>query len=148
MHTLFEPTAAAEIISRIQKLQPTSQPQWGKMNVAQMMAHCQAPIEIFFSEKKMKRNLIGILFGKMVKKKLMSEKPWDKNLPTAKEFKIVDQKDFETEKEKLVHIVTRFSNEGYSVLSFTHPFFGKMSSQEWGVIGYNHLNHHLTQFGV
>jgi hypothetical protein len=32
------------VISRIDKLQPSSPKQWGKMDVAQMMAHCSATI--------------------------------------------------------------------------------------------------------
>lgn len=148
MHSLFEPTTAAEIIARIEKLQPSAQPQWGKMNVSQMLAHCQAPFEVYFGEKKLKRGLMGVLFGKWAKRKLMSEKPWDKNLPTAKEFKIEDQRNFDIEKTKLVNIVNRFSTEGYAITSFIHPFFGKTSSQEWAVLSYNHLNHHLQQFGV
>jgi hypothetical protein len=147
MHSLFEPTAADEIISRIQKLQPGTPAQWGKMNVSQMMAHCQAPFDAFFGEKKMKRGLMGVLFGRMAKKKLFSDKPWPKNLPTAKQFLVSDQKDFEKEKARLVGLINRFSSEGLTITSNTHPFFGKLSSQEWGLLHYRHLDHHLNQFG-
>jgi Protein of unknown function (DUF1569) len=148
MHTLFEPTTAAEIISRIQKLKPTSQAQWGRMNVAQMMAHCCAPLETYFIEKKSKKSFFGILFGKVVFKQLISDKPWRRNLPTAKNCKINDVRNFEEEKEKLVNSVNRFSEEGYTITSFTHSFFGKLSSQEYALFNYRHLDHHLQQFGV
>ncbi|HTM93465.1 MAG TPA: DUF1569 domain-containing protein [Flavisolibacter sp.] len=148
MHSLFEPTTAAEIISRIQKLQPTSRAQWGKMNVAQMMAHCCAPLETYFNESKVKKSFIGMLFGKVVFRQLISDKPWRRNLPTAKNFKITDVRNFEEEKNKLVNIVNRFSSEGYTITSFTHPFFGKLSSQEYALFNYRHLDHHLQQFGV
>jgi Protein of unknown function (DUF1569) len=148
MDNLFEPATAAEIISRIQKLQPTSRAQWGKMNVAQMLAHCQGPIEVYFGEKKAKRQLMGVLFGKIAIKRLLGDKPWRRSLPTAREFKIVDTRDFEVERNKLVGIVNRFSAEGYTITSFTHPFFGKMSSQEYALFNYRHLDHHLQQFGV
>ena len=148
MYTLFEPATATEIINRLQSLQPNAQAKWGKMSVAQMMAHCQAPIEVYFSEKKMTRGLMGLLFGKVAKKKLFSDKPWPKSLPTAKEFKIADQKDFQKEKDKLVNLINRFANEGYHVTQSTHPFFGKMSSQEWALLVYKHLDHHLKQFGA
>ena len=36
---LFDPSVKQEIINRINTLHPDSQPQWGKMNVAQMLAH-------------------------------------------------------------------------------------------------------------
>jgi hypothetical protein len=148
MHNLFEPTTAAEIISRIQMLQSNSRAQWGKMNVAQMMAHCQAPFEVYFGERKMKRGLMSLLFGKVAKKKLFTNKPWPKSLPTAKEFIIPDERNFNIEKTKLVDMVNRFSNEGINITSSTHPFFGKLSSQEWALFGYKHLDHHLQQFGV
>ena len=148
MDNLFEPATSAEIISRIEKLQPTTKAQWGKMNVAQMLAHCQGPMEVYFSEKKVKRQLMGIVFGKIAIKRLLSDKPWRRSLPTAREFKIIDARDFEVEKHKLVRIVNRFSTEGYTITSFTHPFFGKMSSQEYALFNYRHLNHHLQQFGV
>ena len=148
MHTLFEPTTAAEIISRIEKLQPTSQPQWGKMNVAQMLAHCCGPLEVYFEEKKGKRELMGMLIGKFAFKQLISDKPWRRSLPTAKEFKITNTRSFEDEKNKLITAVNRFSSEGYTITSFTHPFFGKLSSQEYALFNYKHLDHHLQQFGV
>lgn len=148
MATLFEPTDAEEIILRIQKLQPSSQAQWGKMNVAQMLAHCHAPFEMYFEQKKRRQGLMGLLFARQAKKKLFSDKPWPKGLPTSKEFKIADARDFENEKIRLLNILNRFVNEGYTITTYTHPFFGKMSSQEWGVLGYRHLNHHLSQFGV
>lgn len=148
MQSLFESSTAEEIISRIQKLQPTSQPRWGKMNVAQMLAHCQGPFEIYFTEKKTRRKLMGRLLGKMAIKQLLSEKPWGKNLPTAKEFKITGSRNFEEEKTKLMQLVNRFSTEGYMITSFTHPFFGKLSSQEYALFNYRHLDHHLQQFGV
>ena len=148
MHNLFEPTIAANIISRIEKLQPTSQAQWGKMNVAQMLAHCNGPLQDYFEERKNKRELMGLLFGKVVFKQLISNKPWRKGLPTAKEFKIRDTRNFEDEKNRLLNSVNRFSAEGYTITSFVHPFFGKLSSQEYAIFNYKHLDHHLQQFGV
>jgi hypothetical protein len=148
MYNLFESTTATEIISRIEKLQPTSEAQWGKMNVAQMLAHCSGPLEVYFAEKKRKRDLMGLLFGKFAFKQLISDKPWKRNLPTAKEFKIKDARNFEQEISKLVNSVNRFSTDGYAITSFTHPFFGKLSSQEYALFNYKHLDHHLQQFGV
>jgi hypothetical protein len=145
---LFEETAANEILSRLDKIQPTTQPQWGKMNAAQMMAHCEVPFHVYFGDMRLKRSLMGLLFGKMAKKKLFSGKPWPRNLPTAKQFRMAEQKEFDQEKTKLVNQINRFVKEGYNVTTSTHPFFGKMSSQEWATLAYNHLNHHLEQFGV
>jgi hypothetical protein len=148
MHTLFEATTATEILNRLEKIQADTPPLWGKMNAAQMMAHCQAPFESFFSQKQLRRGLIGYLFGRVAKKKLFSEKPWPRSLPTAKAYTITNQREFNKEKEKLIGWINRFASEGYTVTTSTHPFFGKMSSQEWALLAYKHMNHHLTQFGA
>jgi hypothetical protein len=148
MNSLFEPTSAAEIISRLSALQPSAQPHWGKMNAAQMMAHCQAPFEVYFGERKLQRPLIGRLFGKLAKKKLFSSEPWPHNLPTAKSFKVPDRMDFISERARLVQMIGRFAQEGYTIHEQTHPLFGKMSSQEWALFAYRHMDHHLQQFGV
>ncbi|HWJ91741.1 MAG TPA: DUF1569 domain-containing protein, partial [Flavisolibacter sp.] len=147
MHTLFEQSTADEIISRLNSIQSSAIPKWGKMNAAQMMAHCQGPFLVYFGEMKMKRPLISFVFGKIAKKKLFANRPWPRNLPTAKEFRIVDARNFEIEKSVLIGLVRRFSDEGYTITASGHPFFGKMSSQEWGLFTYRHLDHHLQQFG-
>lgn len=149
MQDLFSPAVSGKIVSRMEQLKSTSQPLWGKMNVAQMLAHCQAPLQVALKEKKLKRNLFGILFGKMAKKKLTSGKPFPRNLPTDKSFLVTDERKFEEEKSKLITLINRFTAAGgESISKETHPFFGKMTPEEWGILSYKHLDHHLQQFGV
>ena len=40
MKNLFEPATVEEVKQRMAQLRPDSERQWGKMNVAQMVAHC------------------------------------------------------------------------------------------------------------
>ena len=145
---LFEPAATEEILTRINAVKANTPAHWGKMNAAQMMAHCQASFHAFFSEGKVKQGLMGRLFGSTAKKRLFSDKPWPKGLPTDKSFVVADERDFVIEKEKLEGCIKHFVAEGYMVPSRMHPFFGRMSSQEWARFSYKHLDHHLRQFGV
>jgi hypothetical protein len=145
---LFELSAAEELLSRLNNITAATPANWGKMNAAQMMAHCQAPFQVYFGEMKLKRVWAGYLFGKMAKKKLFGPQPWARNLPTAPQFKISNPREFAEEKQKLVNYINRFSNEGYTITSTVHPFFGKLSSQEWATLAYRHLDHHLKQFGA
>jgi hypothetical protein len=46
LKNLFEPIVKKDILDRINKLRPESQPQWGKMNVSQMLAHLQMPMGV------------------------------------------------------------------------------------------------------
>ena len=149
MKSLYNPGDNQEIISRLQQLRPDAQALWGKMNVAQMLAHCQVPLQVAYGDVKIKRRFIGWLFGRIAKKKLSSDKPWDKNMPTDPEFIMKSEHDFDTEKNKLIPLVQRFALAGPDgITKDPHPFFGKLTSEEWDRLQWNHLNHHLGQFGV
>src|SRR5688572_8308068 len=55
MKNLFEPETLYEVVSRIDKLQPASPRQWGKMDAAQMMAHCSITIDIASGRRNLPR---------------------------------------------------------------------------------------------
>lgn len=148
MPSLFNEADNRAIIDRIAKLTDGSQALWGKMNVSQMLAHCQAPIRVVFGEAKTKRGLVGVLFGKMAKKKMVNFEPFRKGLPTDPTFIIKRPVNFNEEKGKLIAMVERFHDHPEHITDSVHPFFGKMSVEEWDTLGWKHLDHHLRQFGV
>jgi hypothetical protein len=148
MKSIFNPTDNAEFIERINKLTPGTPALWGKMNVSQMMAHCQVPIKIAFGELEAKGNLFGLLFGRLAKKKLLEDKPFKRNLPTLKEGLIKDERNFDSEKSGLVNDVKKFTAGPDVITKKPHPFFGPMTVDEWDKLQSKHLDHHLKQFGV
>jgi hypothetical protein len=147
--SIFAETTLRDTVGRIRGLTPDAKAQWGKMNVAQMLAHCQVGIRLAVGEMTLKRAFIGYLFGKMAKKSLTSDKPWKRGLPTAKEFVVSDQRDFATERDRLLALVERLSRGGPEGLTKApHPFFGAMTTTEWDLLMTRHLDHHLRQFGA
>jgi Protein of unknown function (DUF1569) len=149
MKSIYTIADRESIIERIMQLSASSQSKWGKMNVAQMLKHCQQPIKVALGELVLPKTLSGILFGKIMKKKLLKTANFKKNLPTDKKFTIIENADFEAEKVNLIEIINKFDTIDMIALSKrVHPFFGKMKPEEWGILSYNHLDHHLRQFGV
>ncbi len=153
MEKLFNSEENNIIKQRINKLTALSQPLWGKMNVTQMLAHMQIPMQVAFGHLQLKGGLMGFLFGKMAKKQLVNEKPFKKNSPTMKEFKTAgnnfSEQDFERERDKVLSYVDRFVTEGSKVIANKkHPFFGVLTIEEWDMLQWKHLDHHLRQFGV
>lgn len=149
MKNLFDQNTYEEIISRLNALTPQTQRQWGKMNAAQMLAHCKEAFKMPLSEKKLPRMFIGLLLGWAFKKKLYNDEPWKKGLPTAPNFIIKDERDFEKEKSGLTDLINRFYTGGpEKVGRYPHPMFGNFTSEQWGQAMYKHMDHHLMQFGV
>jgi len=150
MNTIFNPLHAEEIVTRIDQLTPDSQPQWGTMNVAQMLAHCSLFQDIVMDNTSpQSRSWLGILVGRFAKPIFYNNRPLARNMSTIPTILITDNKDFETEKEFLKQKIIAFQKNGPDkCTNHPHPFFGKLTSEQWGKGIYKHLDHHLRQFGA
>jgi hypothetical protein len=146
LKNLFDPTVKEEIIGRINTLKPATQRKWGKMDVAQMLAHLQAPLGVPLGKHELKGNAFFRLFASLIKKQLYNDKPFRRNLPTDKTFRISDQREFEKERQQLIELINCFTEE--NITNDVHPLFGKMTLQQWSNSNWKHVDHHLQQFGV
>ena len=132
MQNVFSTQDANNFINRINKITPDTEAQWGKMSATQMLAHCNVTYEMAFENKHSKPNTFMRLILKLfVKDKVVSEKPYGHNSPTAPQF------------IKKTNELGEKYFEGKESLSF-----GKLSAKEWNNMFAKHLHHHLSQFGV
>lgn len=150
MNNLFHPSDASAILSRLEKLTPAAEKQWGKMTVNQMLAHCNASLEtamgLTFSPRV---GPIGRFFGKLFKSSFFSEKPFPKNSSTDPTYIITGNPDFEIEKARVIDHVKEFSAGGSAKCTTNiHAFFGKLTPEEWATMQWKHFDHHLRQFNA
>jgi hypothetical protein len=144
---LFEPAVKQEIIERINKLTPSTEHQWGKMNVSQMLAHVQLPIKTAYGTHQPKGSFLLRLIGPLFKSKLWDKTPYKQSLPTDPTFIMTgSSKEFEKEKSALLQLIERFTET--NIISERHPIFGKLNKENWSKATWKHLDHHLRQFGV
>jgi hypothetical protein len=146
MKSLFDENNCNEILNRLYKTNENMKPEWGKMNVSQMLFHCQLPLKIALKSEPIKSSFNP--FMRFFKKSLYNDKPWRKNLPTAKSFKITEDKNFKKEKEALESMIVAFQAKRNQTKWNPHPIFGEFTSEQWGKMQYKHLDHHFRQFGV
>ena len=148
MKTLFDAVDRESLVARLNALQSTSVRQWGKMEPAQMLCHCSIALETGTGDRPMKQKLIGKLLTPLVRSSILGEKPFGKNSPTDPAFVVSDPRDFAAERTRLAGLIQRFVERGPAAAgNETHAFFGKLSGEEWGVLMYKHIDHHLRQFG-
>ncbi|WP_301928679.1 DUF1569 domain-containing protein [Ferruginibacter sp.] len=147
---IFTKEISDSIIKRIESLTPATQPKWGKMNVAQMLAHCNVTYEMIYDNIHPAPNAVmKFILKAFVKSKVTGETPYAHNSKTAPQFIIKDTKDFNAEKQRLINYITKTQQRGESYFDGKRSYsFGKLTKTEWNNMLYKHLDHHLTQFGV
>ncbi|WP_336691291.1 MULTISPECIES: DUF1569 domain-containing protein [unclassified Chryseobacterium] len=151
MENVFDAKDAQNYIDRINNLTPETKGLWGKMSVDQMLAHCNVSYEMVYEPEKHKKPeaIAKFILKSFVKSKVVGEKAYPQNGPTAPQFIISDHKNFEEEKKRLIGFIQKTQQLGTSAFDGKESFsFGKLKAQEWNNMFAKHLNHHLAQFGV
>lgn len=150
MKNIFDAQITNETIERINQLTPNTQALWGKMTVDQMLAHCNVTYEMVYEDKHPRPNaLVKFMLKLFVKPTVVGAKPYKKNMRTAPAFLITEKKDFEFEKNRLIEYLKRTQELGEAHFDQKESHsFGKLTLQEWNIMFYKHLDHHLSQFGV
>jgi hypothetical protein len=147
MKSIYDKAENAQIITRIESLTPSSKAIWGKMSVDQMMKHTNDAMIVSFGEKSLKINFLMRFLGRMMKNKVLNSE-FKKNSPTAPEFIFKEKYDFETVQKELINNFRRFAIGHEAIKVTDHPFWGKMTFEDWDKLIWNHMDHHLRQFGV
>lgn len=147
---IFTKEVTADIIQRINNLNAQTQPKWGSMSVAQMLAHCAVTYEMVYDDIHPKPNtLVRFMLKTFVKNKVVNETAYEHNGRTAPQFIIKDEKNFEAEKRRLIAFIQKTQGLGENAFDNKESHsFGKLTKTEWNNMFYKHLDHHLSQFGV
>ncbi len=150
MKNIFRTKDCHEFENRINQLTSESKALWGKMNVAQMLAHCNVAYEMTYEDIHPKPNaFVRIILKLLVKNSVVNEKPYPKNNHTAPQFIIKNERNFDVEKNRLLSYLNKTHKLGESNFEGKESLsFGKLSAAEWNNMFAKHLDHHLSQFGV
>jgi len=150
MQNIFDSNGAEELINRINSLTPETKPQWGKMSVDQMLAHCNVAFDMAYTDKYPKAGgLKKIMLKLFVKNAVVGPKPYPKNGRTAPEFIIEGSRDYNQEKQILIDYIKKTNALGASSFEGKENInFGALTSNEWNTMFSKHMDHHFNQFGV
>ena len=147
---IFTQEVSENVIHRITNLKHNSSPNWGKMSVDQMLAHCNVTYEMVYENTHEKPNaFMKFVLKILIKNVVVNEKPFAKNSKTAPQFIMTGSKDFDLEKKRLMDYVTKTQQLGENHFDNKESHsLGILNKTEWNNMFYKHLDHHLTQFGV
>jgi hypothetical protein len=150
MKSLFNQSEYNETRQRIETLTSENARKWGKMDIAQMLAHCSIGFEHAIGKVpfKDKSNFIMRVLVKRLVLNAIKKGDLGKNQKTFPEYAITGERDFDTEKQRLLKALDEFYEFGKDGHINRHPYFGKFSKEDWGALQYVHTNHHLIQFSA
>ena len=149
MNSLFDPTDREALANRLATLEPGATRQWGKMDPAQMLRHCAISLGDVLGERPVKQAFLGKLVTPFIRRQIFGDKPFRRNAPTDPCYVVSDPQDFGAECSRLATLIDQVVQRGLvKTDGLVHPFFGRLSGDEWGRLMYKHLDHHLRQFGV
>ena len=153
MKDLFDPLLVEDTQQRILQLRAESERQWGSMRVAQTLAHCTYGLEMAMGVIQPKPAPFPARWiGRVIKPLVFrDDQPMRRNSPSSPELfpGAPDTCDFGTERSRLIAAIQNFRSQGAAGCSrHAHPFFGALKPQQWAILMYKHVDHHLRQFGV
>ena len=148
MKSIFQAAVREELQARALRLTPQSKPNFGKMNVNQMVVHCTSGIGMMIGELKVAQKA-GPLRNPALRYLVIHVLPWPKGAPTAPELiPPPDAGDFRLNLTHLRAAIERIGERDPNGKFDPHPAFGEIKGNNLGVLVARHLDHHFRQFGV
>jgi len=143
---------STEFILLLNALPAETVGKWGKMNGQQMVEHLAGFFKV--STGKIKFPLVTpVEHLPRYKEFLNSDKEFRENTkapvlpeePLPVRFATMNESINELDRD-IKEFVNLFSNN--EELKTTHPVFGELNFDEWVLLHYKHVTHHLRQFGL
>ncbi len=148
MKTIFESAVRKELIDRVSKLSVHSLRVFGNMRPEQGLHHINEAFRLYLGE------VTSPYHGNALKSaifKLITFSPIPiprEKGKTAPPLVSEGTYNIQTEKTRFAELLERVASKSKSAEWPIHPFFGKMTGDQYGKLGYKHTDHHLQQFGV
>lgn len=156
MKSISTPTVLAQLVERLNALQPDTPCRWGNLTPGDMLCHLgdatasvleRASTDAASASPEAAR-------PRPVFKWIALRSPlrWPRGLKTSAS---VDPHtdgtkagDFEVDRQRAISGLRTFAAAPASALAAGHGAFGRMTIQDWHGWAYRHTEHHLRQFGL
>ncbi|AYB31497.1 DUF1569 domain-containing protein [Chryseolinea soli] len=147
--SLLDKAAVTEIIGRVKNLNTESKGRWGKMTVTEMLLHCNLCNRRILEEdvryirpsarQRVIKFIVLYILAKIPKN--------NRGTPDNDTSGLIDVEYFNEQREFFMETLLRFPERKTPFRSL-HPVMGYMRNEDWGIVSWMHMDHHLRQFGV
>lgn len=152
MRTMAQSRDAEGILTRLQRVSPSSERRWGRMTAHQMICHLADAFRMALDDRPIphsgswaSRNIVKYLA-------LYSPFPWPHGVkaspPLDQQRQGTRPVAFETDRNDLMVLIERMRTCPTNAPPPVHSMLGDLSWTQWKILMYRHCDHHLRQFGV
>ena len=139
-----------DLIYRALKLTAATTHLWGSMEVVEMLQHCNATNKLIMQgiqstqNDSIKQQISRAVF-------LYLPLNFPKNIKAPRKLKLITDletpQNFEQERELYIELISQLPTHTFPA-KLNHPVFGNLNANQWGILNWMHMDHHLRQFGV
>ncbi|MBC7447453.1 MAG: DUF1569 domain-containing protein [Hymenobacteraceae bacterium] len=149
--SFLDPATFTALSMRLEALTPNTPRQWGTMSAHQMLVHCADQVRVSTGRKPLTSLRIPRFLRPFLKWLFITRtNGFKKNMRTMKELDanaaMTTLANFAADRFTLLALLDPAAYAGQAGVD--HPLFGYLPTAEFGRITWQHLDHHLRQFGV
>jgi hypothetical protein len=148
MRSFWQQDAREEAVARLERLAPDAPAAWGRFDAPRMVVHLTDALRMTFGDLPTQPRNFPLLRTFPLKQLVIYVLPFPRGAPTARELLERVPGDWASERRECRALIERFATERRDRDWPTHPAFGRLDAQGWGVLACRHVDHHLRQFGV
>ena len=145
--TVLNPAHRQELFDRLDALDPSREPRWGRMTAPAMLAHLCDQMRMPFNEHP-SGPIPGLPRVPLMRMVTLYLLPWPHGTIVGPPEAFVSKPGrWQDDVATLKALVDAFVAAPPGRRWPDQPNFGRMSRRDWGVFCYRHFDHHFRQFG-
>jgi len=148
---ILESFLTNDLFQHLNSLDGNTKPQWGTMNVHQMIEHLAWPFMASNGKMMMPLSTPEDKVERVKAIGLLNDRPMQRlfnNPILTDEYKALKHPNIESAIEALRNEVDLFMHHFKTSQTEVHNIFGSLNYNEWLWFHYKHCKHHLEQFGI
>lgn len=148
MKSIYNSYDTRELIERIDLLEENSKTLDGKLTAEMLYRQMLIELDIAFGKQDIKvssfKKYLSVVFKNYFIKNALTQESHDYYYrKSPKELNTLQLK------LEVVQKINRIGNQGkHAIMKMHHPFWGKMTYQDWDYLVWNYIDNHLSDLGV
>ena len=147
MPSLRNQQTRSGLIQRLRHLTPESRPRWGSLDAPRLLCHLADTLEMALGERFVPSANTNALHRFPFKHLFLYVFPFPKGAKAPGELLSTAAGEFEPDRQRVFDLIERLAATS-SARAPEHPYFGPLTREEWNVLQWKHISHHLKQFGL